>query len=321
MRHAVLALLMIAFAMTSGSAQEGRGLVGTYTLLSITRTDGTGRTLTLPGERPSGYLFYDRTGLMAAVIQQSGRSRFAAAQPTPQEAVAAVTSYSAYFGTFATNEAERTVTHYKHGSFDPNETGSVDRHSFTATSGQLVLQGPPAADGVRVTSTWERMPELSSLTPMHRTFIGFRKLVSNEVRNAKGEILPGPAGGLATGGTAANPGQSGYIVYSAAGVMAVQMMQPKRLKYTGARPSGDEALAIFQTYNSYFGPYFFSERGDVVVHQRAGSFNPNTIADVPRTFTLDGPRVTLLPPPAVEDGVVQRQGYLTWELVSLSESR
>jgi hypothetical protein len=107
----------------------------------------------------------------------------------------------------------------------------------------------------------------------------------------------------------ANPGQSGYIIYSSAGVMAVEMMQPNRPKYTGAQPTGEEARAILASYNAYFGPYVIREADTVVVHQRAGSFNPNTIEDVPRKFTFEGNRLTLMPPSTDPN----RQGYLVWE--------
>ena len=115
--------------------------------------------------------------------------------------------------------------------------------------------------------------------------------------------------GIATGGTTANPGQSGYIIYSAAGIMAVHIMQPNRPKYAGARPTPEEARAIWRSYNSYFGPWIVDEKSGIVTHQRKGSFNPNTVEDVPRTFVFDGPRVTLMPPSTTPG----RQGYLVWE--------
>jgi hypothetical protein len=296
MRNVVAALLVSVTCTGSALAQTDAParIVGTYKLVSSEQT---------------GYLFYDPSGLMAVVIQQNGRKMFAAAAPTPAEALAAVTTYSGYFGTFTVNEAERVVTHHKLGSFDPNGTGTDEKRSFQFAAGRLILRPSSAAQGVGPTITWERMPDLPNLTPMHRRFIGFHKLLENEIKNEKGEILPGPAGGLDTGGTAANPGQIGYIVYSAAGVMAVHMMQPHRPKYAGALPTGQEAQAILRTYNTYFGSYVIKEAEGYVVHERAGSFKPNTIADVRRRYTFEGNRLTLFPPSTTPG----RQGSLAWE--------
>jgi lipocalin-like protein len=315
MRSLFVALLVGVIATGSGSAQTrapgqpgsslgaGRSkLAGTYKLVSIERKKADGTRLPPQSANPTGHIFYDEAGRMALVIMQSGRKKYAAAQPTTEEALASFTTYTGYFGTYAVNEAEGTVTHHLLGSLDPNQTAADEKQVFQFAQNRLILKTPAATNGVQLMVTWERMPDLPNLTPMHRKLVGFHKLVSNETRNAKGELL------------ASNPGQIGYILYMPSGIMAVHMMQPNRPKYAGTLPTPQEAQAALRTYNTYFGTYAIHEAEGYVVHERKGSFNPNTIEDVIRHYKFEGPRVTLMPPPTVQDGD-QRQGYLTWELL------
>lgn len=260
----------------------------------------------------TGYVFYDPSGLYAEAIQQSGRPRFAAAQPTPAEALVAVKTYSGSFGRYEVT-ADGTLTRHKDGSFDPNETGNTERNIFVLSGTRLTVTPPRRSNSVPAPRTWERMPDLN-VTPLQRRFLGFRRLVLNEVRNQKGEVLRGPSGGVDAGGTAFNPGQTGYIVYTATGTMMVHMMQPNRPKYRGPTPTGEEAQEIIHTYNTYFGTWVVNESDGVVVHKREGSFKPNTIDDVPRKFVFEGKRLTLMPPSSTQ-GDVTRQGYLGWDLV------
>jgi hypothetical protein len=263
------------------------------------------------GGKATGYLFFDPSGLYAMAIQQAGRGRFAAAQPTPAEALAAVTTYSGSFGHYDVDGSMLTL--HKDGSFDPNETRTEERDPFTFDGTRLIMTTTHARAGVGPTIEWERMPDLPNLTPLQRRFLGFRKLVLNEIRNEKGEVLPGPSGGVDAGGTKFFPEQTGYIVYTAAGAMMVHMMHPNRPKYHGAQPSGEEAQNIIHTYNIYFGSWVVNEADGIVVHKREGSFKPNTIDDVPRRFVFEGKRLTLMPPPSTQ-GDDTRQGYLGWEL-------
>jgi hypothetical protein len=315
MRTSLAAFLVTVVGIGSASAQTAASprsasavdpgharFAGSYKLVSIERRGADGAVLPPQSANPTGHMFYDHAGRMAVVIMHSGRKKYAAAQPTPEEALASFTSYTGYFGTYSVDDAKGTVTHQLLGSLDPNLTATNDTQLFQLATNRLVLKTAAATKGIQTTTTWERMPELPNLTPMHRKLIGFRKLVSNETRNPKGEVL------------ASNPGQIGYIIYMPAGVMAVHMMQPNRSKYTGAAPTPQEAQAAIRTYNTYFGTYSINEPEGYVVHERKGSFNPNTIEDVIRHYKFDGNRVTLMPPPTVQDGV-SRQGYLTWELL------
>ena len=72
------------------------------------------------GARPTGLITYHQSGWMAAQIQPDrppvGR---AGDRPSAEEALAAIHGYTAYFGTFAIDEAARTITHRRKGSVMP----------------------------------------------------------------------------------------------------------------------------------------------------------------------------------------------------------
>ena len=175
--------------------------LGTWKLVSVEQRDAKGELL--PPSSPSasrvGFIIYDPAGYMAVAIMPSGRQKYADAQPTPEEAKAALTGYTGYFGTFTVNEAERFVTHHLQGSLNPS-MGADQKRLFEFSGNRLMLKPPPGPTGNQAQVTWERVPDLTNLTAAHRQFAGFWKLVSNERRNMKGALV------------SSNPGQTGYII-------------------------------------------------------------------------------------------------------------
>src|SRR5262249_2916813 len=75
-------------------------------------------------------------------------------------------------------------------------------------------------------------------------FGGAWKLAGIETRNAKGEVVP-RAGGAAT--------PTGYIIYDAAGYVAVSILPTTRKKNAAAQITADEAKAAIAGYAAYFG--------------------------------------------------------------------
>lgn len=290
---------------TSAGAMQDR-FVGTWKLVGIEQRNAQGALL--PPAQPAlasrvGFLIYDAAGYMGVAIMPSGRQKYAGAQPTSEEAKAALTGYAAYFGTFTINEAERFVTHHLQGSLSPN-MGADQKRFFEMSGNRLTLKPPPGATGNQSRLTWERVPDVTTLSPAQRRFIGFWKLVSNERRNTKGQLV------------SSNPGQTGYIIYTASGYMMVHMMRPDRKKYAAAQPAPDEAAEALRTYTNYFGPYTLHEAERYVVHHRIGLTNPGQVgSDAQRFYEFSGTRLMLRPPPATLDGQ-QVQGTITWERVS-----
>jgi hypothetical protein len=251
-----------------------------------------------------GYIVYDPAGYMAVTIQSPNRPKFAGPQPTPQEARAATGSYTSYWGSFAVNEAATVVTHQTFGALGTAMSGTNQVRGFTMSGNQLTLRPPAAANGNQSSLTWERVPDLPVLTPTHRQLIGFWKLISNERRNGKGELL------------SSNPGQTGFIVYTASGHMMVHMMQPYRRRNAGATPTPEETMAAYRSYTSYFGAYTVNESDKYVVHHLAGAINPGLVgSDFQRFFELSGKRL-ILKSPVSKNSSGETQTTITWERLS-----
>ena len=120
--------------------------IGTWRLVSI---DDPGR-----GPHPIGIIIYDRTGHMAVqVIPDTPRPKFAGSIPTPEEAQAALTGYTAYFGTYIIDETGGTVTHHCEGNVDPGRVGAIVRRYHFEGEDRLALM--PLESPVRI--IWERI--------------------------------------------------------------------------------------------------------------------------------------------------------------------
>lgn len=285
--------------------------VGTWKLVSIEQLGPKGELLSSPAPpafgspNPVGFIIYDPAGHIGATIMQSGRQKYAGAQPTPEEARAALVSYTAYFGTFTVNEAEGVVTHHVQGSLNPNDTGSDQKRFFEFSDNRLILKSPRGATGAQSRFIWERVPDLPKLTPTHRRLIGFWKQVSSERRKFDGELFR------------SNPPRAGFLILTAAGQMAVHLMQPGRKKYAAAQPTPEEAQVALSTYASYFGPYAVHETERFEVTRQIGTINPGQVGmNAQRHFEFVGDkRLILKPPPERLDGQ-QVQGFITWERVS-----
>ena len=294
---------------TSTRSSPKDRFAGTWKLVNTEQRNARGEVIPLASAASgnpnrTGYIIYDPAGYMAVSIMPVGRTKYVGAQPTDDEAKAAITGYAAYFGTFSVNEAEGTVTHHLQGSL--NAGMAPDQKRFFEFSGKrLTLKPPPASNGNQSRLTWERIPDLPNPTAEHRRFFGFFKLVSNERRSETGELV------------LSNPGQTGYIIYTPAGFMMVHMMQPDRKPYSGAQPTPEEARQALRTYTNYFGPFYIHETDGYVVHDQVGTLNmgrngPNPLQ---RFYQLSGTRLLLKPPATFTPDGRTVQGTITWEHV------
>jgi hypothetical protein len=134
----VLLTAPITGAQTSAARDTPR-FVGTWRLASETQT---------------GIMIYDSLGNMAAqVMPNRVRRKYAAAEPTPEEAKEAITGYLAYFGTYSVDEQTRIVTHHRKGNINPGQVGDdVVRAYVFESNDRLVLT--PAGSTNKI--VWER---------------------------------------------------------------------------------------------------------------------------------------------------------------------
>jgi hypothetical protein len=128
-----------AGGQTAPAGEEAKRFIGTWRLVSDSST---------------GLMYYDGLGNMAAqVMPARARPKYAAAQPTPDEAKEAITGYLAYFGTYTVDERAHTITHHRKANINPGQVGddAVRRYEF-APGDRVILT--PVDSGNRI--TWER---------------------------------------------------------------------------------------------------------------------------------------------------------------------
>jgi len=300
-----------ATAVESSRADAANRFAGTWKLIAIERLGSKGEVLppaappAFGSPNPTGFVVYDAAGYMGMTIMQSGRPKSAGAQPTADEAKTALLGYISYCGTFSVNDADGVVTHHIQTSLNPNNTGTDERSSFQVSGNRLVLKPSRGVDGIQSQLTWERMPDLAVLTPMHRRLIGMWKQVVTERRTFDGKLFR------------TEPPRVGLLSFTAAGHMSVYVMDPGRKKFAGADPTPEEARQALTTYGSYFGPYEISEKESYEVTRQIGSINPGQVGQLAlrRLEFVGDNRVILKPPPALIEGKLV-QGYVNWERVT-----
>ena len=300
--------------------------VGTWTLARVDRYDQTGAPLPASvhptighGER-LGYLMSDGER-MGIVVQQEGRAPSAGDRPTPDEALAAVESYTTYFGPFSVNTADGYVAQQVTGSLNPRSTGGEPQSFYEFSANQLVLtpglQCPDSfltdrgcgygTTGIQLRNVWERI-EPSAAAGEDARFLGFWAIDRVERRTLDGREVPTPQYA------------EGYLIYMPSGYMAVQLMRPDRVPYAGLDPTAAEADAAMRSYVSYFGPFSVHAAEGVVVHQRAGHLSPNNVGvDARRAFEFRDGQLILEPPVSTVDGQAI-QTRLFWNRLSTLES-
>ncbi len=273
--------------------------VGTWRLVRTERYDQRGDPLsdlmhpTIGLSEVLGYLMCDGER-MGMIVQQADRPL--------DDVQAAVEGYTAYFGTYEVNEAERYVRHRIAGSLNPRLTGTDLEAFYEFSDDQLILtpglQCPDSyvtgngcaygTTGIQLRLAWDRVPPAPTQADAAPLY-GFWAIDRVE-QSLDGADLP------------VAQHENGYLAYMPSGQMAVQLMRPDRRRYEGPRPTVPEAEAAIETYFSYFGPFSIQPDGPVVVHHRAGHLDPEQVdTDAPRGFTLRDDGKLVLQPPVSTD--------------------
>ena len=295
----------------AAAADPRAQFVGNWELVRRERIDANGELLP-PPDPPApgaagevGYIMYDAAGHMGVVIQPPGRPVRAGDEPTGEEAVGQLGTYTSYFGSYTVNEAEGYVTHHLQGNVRPPDAANDNQRFYEFSGDQLILMPPSDDSGIRRRIVWQRVPDLpeAELTDTHRRLFGFYRFVRIARTTLDGESVP------------TDQWDDAFIIYMRSGHMAVHISRPDRPVYTGA-PTPQQALQAVQTYGSYFGPFSVNEEGGYLVHHRIGNFNPGQAGtDAQRFYELTDTTLTLRPPVRPIDGV-EVQGAITWERIS-----
>jgi len=134
------------------SQQEARKpFVGTWRLISIAGGANTSNR----GATPTGVIYYDATGHMAAQIQPDRERPRWTGTPAPEQAYERMRGYTAYFGTYTIDAQAGTVTHHRQGMLDPGAVDFVRKFEF-APGDRLILT-PVGGANPPARLTWERI--------------------------------------------------------------------------------------------------------------------------------------------------------------------
>lgn len=138
-------------------------IVGTWTLLIDDGVKEDGAHAPNFGPNPEGQLIFTADGHYSLQIFRSGRPAFASKNRltgTADENKAAVQGAVAYFGTYSTDEATKTLTLRVAASSFPNQEGTSQKRVITAiTNDVLTYNNPtpaPASGNVRGEVAWKK---------------------------------------------------------------------------------------------------------------------------------------------------------------------
>jgi hypothetical protein len=132
-------------------AELRKAFIGTWRLLSI---EG-GTTQANRGTKPTGLIYYDGNGYMAAQIMPDRPRPKWTGMPTPEQALEAVRGYTAYFGTYTIDEKAATVTHHRQGMLVGGDVDFVRHYKFAP--GDRIILTPVGNTATPTHLTWERI--------------------------------------------------------------------------------------------------------------------------------------------------------------------
>jgi len=155
---AVVSLPLSAIASLAQPQSLGQQLVGTWTLVSWEQKKSDGSKAQLYGANPAGVAFFDAGGRYIITVMQSGRPNYVSntlRQGTADENKATADGTITYFGTYSSNETDRSIAIHVEGSSFPNWNGSNQKRFVEIAGDQLTLTVRPP-NGEIVDVVWRR---------------------------------------------------------------------------------------------------------------------------------------------------------------------
>jgi hypothetical protein len=132
--------------------------IGSWSLVSWTRTAPDGQTEYPFGEDAVGCIIYTGEGRMSAHLMRRRRALLRSEysrETTPDERAAAFLDYFSYCGPFTVQQSAQTVTHHVEACSSPNWVGTDQVRAFRFSGDALTLLAL-RSDGSRSTLLWKR---------------------------------------------------------------------------------------------------------------------------------------------------------------------
>ena len=169
--HCVLSLcacILLAACAGGGDAPESappdpspsaaESFVGTWQLVSWTRTTEEGQTTHPYGEDAFGRTFYTSNGKMAAILMRRDREKLStsrAVEYAAEDFGEVAQGYFSYSGTYTVDQEEAAVTHHVEACTNPNWTGGDRVREFELRGeNRIVLRPRGSEDEVKL--VWVR---------------------------------------------------------------------------------------------------------------------------------------------------------------------
>ena len=141
------ALVALTWNVVALAADARAPLIGSWDLVTLENRAADGTVHKPFGEHPVGRITYTSDGFMSAQIMHETRTAFATAElygGSSTEKATAYDGYIAYYGTFALDPVQHTLTHHVAGSLFPNWVGGEQVRFYRfETPNTLVLTTHP----------------------------------------------------------------------------------------------------------------------------------------------------------------------------------
>ncbi|MBV9222311.1 MAG: lipocalin-like domain-containing protein [Methylobacteriaceae bacterium] len=141
------------------AAQSSNSLVGTWNLVSLTY-DQNGKPTKPYGESPKGIQVLGSDGRVVVILLKPDLPKFASnnrVNGTPEENKAVVQGSLAYFGTYAVNDNDKTISVQIDAATFPNWMGLSQKRTFTLNGDELTVMNTTSTVGLPSTTVWKRV--------------------------------------------------------------------------------------------------------------------------------------------------------------------
>jgi lipocalin-like protein len=155
----VLGLAWLSSGAVSQQKSMKEQLLGTWSLVSFELVRPDGSRASTYGANPKGIAFFAATGHYIITVMRSDRAKYAIDSPTQgtaEENKATAQGTITYFGTYAVDEADRTIAIHIDGSSFPNWNGADQKRIFAITGDQLRLTAHIGATVGTAEVVWKR---------------------------------------------------------------------------------------------------------------------------------------------------------------------
>lgn len=289
-RSLAVALAVSCFCVSSSSLAQSptamSGLVGTWTLLNAERVDEAA-----PVTNARGLIIFDSAGHVIEIVTRGRRQPYASTQPTPEEALAAFTTFSGFWGNYRADETSGQIEYRPQGAVNPNLTGQDLRRGYALKGDRLIITSPTNdLDALgRTRSTWQRIPPIENLSPTYRKVLGFWQWLGEK------------SVATATGATVTEGKRDpSIIVYAPSGLIGVHFVPANRKRLAGATATPEEARASIAGYVGYTA--VLNVHPGEVIHHQVLTINPSGGNLLRRSYEFVGDEIHLKFPPNIVQG-------------------